>query len=76
MTPTLQTERGLMDTRPYYNKFLVVRRETGEEVTEPTFTLIPSHDKHAKVALLAYADACEDDNPALANDLRTLVVAS
>lgn len=34
------------------------------------FVLDLSHDKHAKVALLAYADSCELEHPLLAADLR------
>jgi hypothetical protein len=60
------------DDRPYYRKFRVIRVETGEEVPEDTFTLIPAHDEYAAVALRAYADVCESDNPALAVDLRRL----
>lgn len=34
------------------------------------FVLDLEHDKHASVALLAYADACATDRPELASDLR------
>lgn len=61
-----------MDPKGYYEKFTVIRNDTGEEVTEPRFTLIPSHDEHAKAALLAYADSCESENPGLAADLREM----
>lgn len=61
------------DARGYYSKFTVIRRETGEEVTDATFTLIPASDPHARVALAAYAEACEEDNPGLARDLRELL---
>jgi hypothetical protein len=37
----------------------------------PYYVLDLKHDKFAKVALLAYADACEDEFPFLARDLRT-----
>lgn len=62
----------MSDTRPFFRKFRVVRIETGEEVLEPTFTLIPSRDPWAAPALLAYADACAKDAPDLAHDLRRL----
>lgn len=62
----------MRDLRGYYDKFQVIRRETGEEITGPKFTLLPDHDHHAKVALRAYADSCESENPQLAEDLRTL----
>lgn len=59
--------------RGYYKKFTVIRNDTGEEVTEDTFTLIPAHDEHAIPALEAYAAACEADNPDLARDIRALL---
>lgn len=62
----------MRDMRGYYDKFQVIRRETGEEVDGPKFTLLPDHDPHAKAALLAYADSCEDENPDPAADLRVL----
>lgn len=63
---------SIQDMRGFYDKFQVVRRSTGEEVTEATFTLIPENDKHACVALDAYANSVEDSNPELAQDLRDL----
>lgn len=62
----------MRDMKGYYDKFQVIRRETGEEVAGPTFTLLPDHDHHAKVAVRAYADSCESENPELAADLRLL----
>jgi hypothetical protein len=62
----------MRDLRGYYDKFQVTRRETGEEITGPKFTLLPDHDPHARVALRAYADSCEGENPDLAADLREL----
>jgi hypothetical protein len=64
------------DTRGYYKKFTVVREDTGEEVVEDTFTLIPAHDDWAIPALLAYADACEAEAPQLAADLRQLAAGA
>lgn len=58
------------DSRGYYEKFTVIRNDTGEEVRGFRFTLIPSHDPHAGTALRAYADAVETENPALARELR------
>jgi hypothetical protein len=58
-----------MDDRGYYEKFKVVRNDTGEEITSFRFVLLP-HDPHARVALLAYADSVEGDNPELARELR------
>lgn len=59
------------DERGYYEKFRVVRKETGEEVEEDTFTLIPSKDPAARVALAAYAQAAADiyENEQLKADL-------
>lgn len=65
-------------TRGLYNKF-EVRRVDGS--SEPGgkhhrceyFVLDLTHDKHAKAALLAYADSCELEYPLLAADLRAKV---
>jgi hypothetical protein len=62
----------MRDLRGFYDKFQVIRRETGKEITDATFTLIPARDVHAAPALRAYADSCEIENPALAEDLREL----
>jgi hypothetical protein len=59
-----------MDPKGYYEKFKVIYNDTGEEVTDFRVTLIPSHDPHAAVALRAYADAVEADNPQFAADIR------
>lgn len=40
-------------------------------VTDPYFILRYTTDPHARVALEAYADACEEEHPALAADLRS-----
>lgn len=63
----------MRDEQGYYKKFTIIRNETGEEVTEDTFTLIPAHDEYAIPALEAYAKACEADNPELAADIRALL---
>ena len=60
----------MRDRQGYYEKFQVIRKDTGEEVTGFRFTLLPDHDEHAVVALRAYADSCEAENPSLAHDLR------
>jgi hypothetical protein len=59
-----------MDPAGYYEKFTVIRRSTGEEVSEFRFVLVPGHDPHAVVALRAYADSVEGENPQLASELR------
>ena len=46
----------------YYKKFNVTRVETGEEVTERTFTILVDSDPFAVPALQAYAEAAEDAN--------------
>lgn len=58
-----------MDDRGYYEKFKVVRNDTGEEITSFRFVMLP-HDSHARVALRAYADSVEGENPELAQELR------
>jgi hypothetical protein len=55
-------------------KFRVFDHDTGDEIRDVTFTLVPGRDDWACSALLAYAKACEMDNPELAFDLRRLVV--
>jgi hypothetical protein len=65
-----------MDNRGYYEKYYVRNNETGEQITEFRFVLIPGRDEYAADALAAYADAVENDNPTLANDLREHLVAS
>lgn len=66
----------MRDMRGFYDKFQVIRRATGREVMQATFTLIPERDPHARVALLAYADACEGENERLAIELRRLAMES
>jgi hypothetical protein len=53
---------------PLHNKFDVY--QDGNLVKEFTFTLKPESDEFARAAILAYADACEDKLPILANDIR------
>lgn len=57
--------------RGYHKRFRVIREETGEEVEERTFTLIPSRDPLAAVALAAYAEAARevDGNEDLHQDI-------
>jgi len=43
-----------------YKKYLVYKADTGEEVKEDCFVLIPAKDEAARKALLAYATATED----------------
>ena len=55
----------------YFPKFRVIRRSTGDELDpKTTFTLLPHKDPHARKALAAYCDSCEDDLPGLARMLR------
>jgi hypothetical protein len=65
-----------MDTRDeFYAKFVITRRDTGEEVDPATcFTLIPADDPAAVVALEAYAAEVEVAMPGLARDLRERLI--
>lgn len=65
------TKRGL------YRKFDVSRTDGssnpgGRHHGCKYFVLDLTHDRYAKVALLAYADACRADFPKLADDLAAL----
>jgi len=54
-----------------YRKYNVERTD-GREVG-PCFILEYARDAHARRALAAYADSCQDENPLLAADLRNAV---
>lgn len=63
------------ENRGYYDKFNVSRKDGrdllgGDRFGANYFTLDLTHDPYAKVAALAYADACEKELPLLAKDLR------
>lgn len=51
-----------------YSKYRV--EKCNGKPTGPVFVLAYAHDKHAQIALKAYADSCEAEFPALADDLR------
>lgn len=57
-----------------YHKYEVVEAETGDKLHNPAscFVLVPRKDRHAKVALAAYAESVKQDDPELAKDMRTL----
>jgi hypothetical protein len=62
-------------TKGLYNKFFVIRTDGSSEKgckhhNCHYFVIDITHDKYAKYALNAYADACEAEFPNLANDLR------
>lgn len=57
------------DTNGYYQKFRVIDNRTGEEVTEPTFTLKLLSDPFARHAVLTYAQDIAEQNPQLLQDL-------
>lgn len=62
-------------TTGLYNKFRIERTDGKSAPGEKHsgcdyFVLDITHDEHAKAALLAYADSCAADYPALAADLR------
>lgn len=61
--------------RGLYHKFYVERvdgssQPGGKHHGCDYFVLDLTHDPHAKATILAYADSCEVDYPALARDLR------
>lgn len=61
--------------RGLYNKFHVSRLDgssvhPGKHEDCDYFVLDLTHDKFAKAALLAYAEACKSEYPQLAHDLR------
>lgn len=63
-----------MDTRPLYNKFQVRRTDgrdaPGEKHDDCTyFVLDLTHDPFAVPAIRAYAEACRESHPGLANGL-------
>lgn len=64
-----------MDNTGLYRKFVVNRvdgssQPGGKHHDCEYFVLDMMHDKYAKAALLAYAQACQDDYPQLAEILR------
>ncbi len=63
------------ENRGLYQKFNVSRKDGrdapgGDREGAEYFTLDLTHDPFAKVALRAYADACQDALPELAADIR------
>lgn len=67
----MEAERGL------YEKYKVERTDGGSAPGKkhdgcPYFVLDLEHDKHAKVAILAYAASCAGEYPVLSNDLFAL----
>ena len=56
------------EPRGLWEKYRIIRKPRGEVVTNG-FVLRPETDPHALTALLAYAEACNGDNPELASDL-------
>jgi len=63
------------ENRGLYQKFNVARKDGrdapgGDREGAEYFTLDLTHDPFAKVALRAYADACQDVLPELAADIR------
>lgn len=53
-----------------YKKFNVQRIIGQDKPGEEFFVLSPTHDPFARVALEAYAKACEEGIPELAKDIR------
>lgn len=61
-------------SRGLYNKFRIQRADGshkfgGKHHGCQYFVLDLTHDKHAKAALLAYAESCKDEYPFLSHDL-------
>lgn len=52
-----------------YQKFKVTDTNSGKEVEEKSFTLIPSKDPHAIKALETYANSVKQENPVLAKEI-------
>jgi hypothetical protein len=52
-----------------YAKYTITNNETGERVAE-AFVLKPDVDKHARIAMAAYAESVRPHNPVLAADLK------
>lgn len=64
-----------------YSKFTVVRNDGKSAPGEKHdgcdyFVLDATHDKHAKAALLAYAESCKSEYPLLAADMRAMAIFS
>lgn len=64
-------------TKGLYNKFIVLRTDGKSEEGQKHhgcqyFVLDINHDPHAKAAILAYANSCEQEYPLLATDLRKI----
>lgn len=51
-----------------YAKYNVTKADDGS-VVDGCFVLRPDRDPHARVALQAYAESCQEENPALAADI-------
>jgi hypothetical protein len=58
--------------RGLHHKYVVVNKETGEEVTEPSFVL-KLDDPHAQLAALVFASSVSRENPQLAGQMEKLV---
>ena len=55
-----------------YSKYIVLRKD-GKRADGIFFVLKPEADVHARVALRAYAEACIESDPALADDIFALL---
>jgi hypothetical protein len=66
-------------SRGLYNKFHIQRvdgshKPGGKHDGCEYFVLDLTHDKHAKAALLAYAESCKTEYPLLSHDLRATAI--
>ena len=63
------------ENKGLYQKFIVQRvdgrdQPGGDREGAEYFTLDLTHDPFARLALMAYADACENELPLLADEIR------
>lgn len=59
------------DPNGYYDKFQIRRRDGKPNPANACYFVLDfANDPHARVALAAYADSIEGENPTLADDLR------
>jgi hypothetical protein len=72
----------MSDTRGIHAKYRVQRTDMRDQHPDNRhyrceyFVLDLTHDPHARFAALRYADACQDDRPVLAADLRAQVLSA
>lgn len=60
---------GMMNEQRLYAKYHITKTSDGSDV-EGAFVLRPDRDRHARVALAAYAVSIQDDNPEFSQELK------